>query len=496
MKLASVLAGILVLAVASNEGRVAVLHVFPGPDGPNPSDAPTVSADMMGGVSPKFLVGFNNGGISVLAKTDGRSMRPHQTLRQFWEAAFKNAGGELPGGPYDPRIFFDPLSSRWFAICDAWGPPPESDFEDRPGPTRHMLIGVSSDDDPTHPWKAVAFQAPGPVDNIKLALDKHGIYSAAAYGRTRPTVAAVAIPKADLLWRGEARPSLAHVNRLEVDGLERLGDHKLRGIEGMMPAFDLNPDKKLGDPVIFVNRYRTEVDGETIMQIRALSWTSATKAQLSEPTNIGLGTRYPVQPTTRGAQPPLQEGLFAPGLAAGEGRVVNAVVRGGSVWAIAATQINNRVGAFWVQIDLRASKLVQHGTLADPEADILFPSLNVDARGNLGVAMIRTLAAQGASTYVTGRLRTDPPNTLRPLLKVVEGRYAFFNKNTDLTKPGQGVPTSDYTTTVVDPSDSTLFWSYQMAATNDCTPKDANAGKYGTNWVAFRVEDSAGGRIR
>jgi hypothetical protein len=35
--------------------------------------------------------------------------------------------------------------------------------------------------------------------------------------------------------------------------------------------------------------------------------------------------------------------------------------------------VDNRTGAFWVQVDLKTMKLVQHGTLADPKADILFP---------------------------------------------------------------------------------------------------------------------------
>jgi hypothetical protein len=131
--------------------------------------------------------------------------------------------------------------------------------------------------------------------------------------------------------------------------------------------------------------------------------------------------------------------------------------------------------------------LRQHGTLSDPGADILFPSLSVDAKGNLGMAMIRTSAAEPASTYVTGRGHLDPPNTLRPLTRAVAGRYVFFQKTTDLTKPGQSAPNSDYSTTVADPFSPTMFWSYQLAATNDCMPPDTNGGRYGTNWVAFRV---------
>ena len=487
MRAAGLLAAGL-LALGAAPAPVSVVHVFRGQDGPNPPDAPVASADMMGGVSDRYLVGLINGGFTVRSKRDGKELQPYRTLRQFWEAAYGNSRGVLPGNPYDPRILFDPASSRWFALCDAWGDPPDSQFPDRPGPTQYMLIAVSSDDDPRHPWKAVHLEAPGPVDNIKLGVDARGVYSSAGYSRPELAALVVAVPKADLLWRGETRPSVAHVNWAKAATVRRLEDHKLDGAEGLFPALDLKGGRSAERPVIFINRYRSEVGGETIMQVRKLTWTLPHTAVLSEPVNVGLGVRHAVQPTMRGVQPPLPSGLFSPGLNAGEGRVVNAVVRHGSVWAIAATQVGERVGAFWVEIDLASMKLRQHGTLGDTGADLLFPSLSVDAEGNLGIAMTRTSVTEPASTYVTGRRRTDPPNTLRPLTRAVAGRYVFFQKKTDLTKPGQPGGTSDYSTTVVDPSDRTLFWSYQLAATNDGMPPETNAGKYGTNWVAFRVK--------
>jgi hypothetical protein len=39
----------------------------------------------------------------------------------------------------------------------------------------------------------------------------------------------------------------------------------------------------------------------------------------------------------------------------------------------------------------------------------------------------------------------------------------------------------------VDPSEPTLFWTYQVVTTNDCMPVEKNGGKFGTAFVAFRV---------
>jgi hypothetical protein len=179
--------------------QVEVVHVFPGPNGPNPPDAGQLSAEMMGGVGPRHLVGFTNGGVSIRNKADGKEVVPFQTQREFWNAAFKNTGAELQGKPYDPRIFFDPLTNRWFALADSW----------LNAPSNHMLIGISTDADPTHPWKAVDLEARVPVDNIKLGLDKNGFYSAETGGvrGDKPLAAVLAIPKADLLWKGDGKPN-------------------------------------------------------------------------------------------------------------------------------------------------------------------------------------------------------------------------------------------------------------------------------------------------
>ncbi|MBE3123544.1 MAG: hypothetical protein IMZ65_01940 [Planctomycetes bacterium] len=476
---------LLAASIPMAAAQVTVVRTFPGMDGPNPPPITPLSSDMMGGVSPKYLVGFINAGFSVRLKIDGRDVQPVQTLHEFWAAAFKNAGRELYGTPYDPRIFYDPLSSRWFATSDSV----VDDGKAMHG-TSHMLLAVSQDDDPTHPWKAVDTQATILVDNIKLGLDKNGVYLTALAAITDKAIPMIAIPKTDLLWTGTGVPSLAHLNYFETPKTPAdpaRGTHGSRGDEGMIPAFDLNPHKKLGDPMIFINRFQAEWAGETAMQIRKVTWTSPTKATMTGPVSVGLGVTH-TAPTTQAMQPPLpQKGLVSPPIRPGGGRLVNAVVSRGSVWAIAATDVNHRTGAFWVEIDLRTMKLVQHGTVGDPAADIVFASLNVDVNGNLGMAMNRSSASDYLSIYVTGRLASDPPNTLRPLVKAVEGRYVFIPKAWNLSSPGNGTGYMDFSTVVVDPSDPTLFWTYQEVPTHDCMPVETNGGKFGTAFVAFRV---------
>ncbi len=472
---------VALLAQAAGSGVVRVTHTFPSLSGPNPADAGSTSADLSGGVSDRHLVTFINGGFSVLAKADGREVQPHQTQMQFWTAAFENAGDQVMGKPYDPRISYDPMTRRWFAAAN----------ENINGLSHMILFAVSEDANPTHRWKAVRYEAPVSVDNCKLAIDRFGVYSTALAGSRDPAeiphVPVIAIPKEDLLWKGDGKPSLEHLNLFEVIGVPRMSDRKYNGTEGMVPAYDWDAHKSRSTPVYYVNRFRKEVDGETFLQIRKLTWISPAKATFSDAAEIGLGEHYSVQPTSLGVQPPLGDNLHSPGIRAGEARIVNAIVRNGRLYTIAAAQMGERTGAFWVEIDLATMKLLQHGTLADPDLDILFPSINVDRNGNIGIGMSATSATVYPSAYVTGRLKSDPPNTLRPLVRAVEGKYVHLRKRTDVTKPDQGESWSDYSMVILDPVDQTTFWTLQEATTNPTMPQEQNADRYGTHWVTWRV---------
>jgi hypothetical protein len=164
-----VAACVFAASVLGAAAQVTVVRTFPGQSGPNPAPNEALSSDMSFAVSPQYLVGFINAGFSVHSKMDGRELQAPQTLDQFWSAAFKNAGGQLANDPYDPRMFYDPLSSRWVATSNTHKRV-AAKGEDRH--TLDMLIAVSTDDNPMHPWKAVAYEVRNSdifVDNNKLA---------------------------------------------------------------------------------------------------------------------------------------------------------------------------------------------------------------------------------------------------------------------------------------------------------------------------------------
>ena len=104
------------------------------------------------------------------------------------------------------------------------------------------------------------------------------------------------------------------------------------------------------------------------------------------------------------------------------------------------------------------------------------PTLAVDANGNIGLGCTRTSAKEYPSVYVMIHAANDPPNTMRPAVLAAKGTTAFRSNRA----AKYGLPWGSYSSTCVDPSDPTIFWTYQEYATS------SNPGHYATCWVAFK----------
>ncbi len=97
-----------------------------------------IPPDTMGAVGTTQYVQLLNGSFSVYNKATGALAAPRVTDSTFWAAA----GGSTTGG--DPRVLFDPVSSRWLAVgFNASG--------------SGLNIGVSQTADALGSWKAATF---------------------------------------------------------------------------------------------------------------------------------------------------------------------------------------------------------------------------------------------------------------------------------------------------------------------------------------------------
>jgi hypothetical protein len=150
-----------------------------------------------------------------------------------------------------------------------------------------------------------------------------------------------------------------------------------------------------------------------------------------------------------------------------DSRLLNAVYRTGSLWTAQAIGVNfgsGNVSAIrWVQIDVSSWPstvgLTQDSTFGANGIWYFYPAVMVDGLNNLAVVFARSSPSEFGSASYTGRLGTDPPNTLQPsaLLKAGTANYQLLDSTGD-NRWG------DYYGIALDPSDGS-FWALGEYAT-------------------------------
>src|SRR5262249_8366753 len=146
------------------------------------------------------------------------------------------------------------------------------------------------------------------------------------------------------------------------------------------------------------------------------------------------------------------------GLNSGDVRVLNAVFRGGSVWAVLTTAHNwgesvNRTASPWFQMKATNGALVQQGMYAGKGLHYCYPAARPDSNGNMIMVCCRSGTSEYASVRYTGRKSTDPLGQLQAsaLLKAGLGNSQRID--------GQGRNRwGDYAGIAVDPADPRQVW--------------------------------------
>jgi hypothetical protein len=115
------------------------------------------------------------------------------------------------------------------------------------------------------------------------------------------------------------------------------------------------------------------------------------------------------------------------------------------------SSVGSDAAAAWVEISTSGSspQLVQQGTIhPGTGVDTYFPAVSVDSSGDLGVVYNESSSSEYVSLYITGRLASDPKNTLEPASLAKAGNAAL--------NPGRA---GDNNGIALDPSSSNTFWA-------------------------------------
>lgn len=433
-----------------------ILISFPGASGPGYKPVP----DTTGAVGPNHVVDFADSSFMAHDKTTGRVVQ-QMTMSNFWMSV-QPSNTFILTKPNDPRMLYDTLSGRWFASC----------AEDS---TQHRLyLAVSASSDPTGLWNGVETPFRSPDFGFRMGVDRNGFYGCwwnfqYTNRNTHLMMDGCAIPKADMI--APNGPDLSHINMFTNFEVESF------------PATDLNPNKRMSDPEIFLHKQfpaDTKTGAITCLCMYKINWRSPTVATMSAAQLIPFSRAYWGPNGASGDNEARQPAPGSP-LRADEGRrTISVFAFGGRVLGCngAKNTPASRPGILWYDVRISDGVLLQEGLVDDPVLDYTHPSLAVDMDGNIGLGCTSTSTNEFPSVCIMVHGAADPPGTMRPPVIAASGATYFRNAKFK----DKALPWGNYSATCIDPSDPKRFWTYQEYANS------ANDGQWSTAWASFRLD--------
>ena len=399
-------------------------------------DSAATPPDSNGVIGPAHFVEFINGRFAVFDKLTGVKALTITDLN-FW----KNAGVTFTSNlrTTDPRVLYDPASSRWFAS--------QVDFDPSVQASNRFLIAVSATADPTGAWNAFAFAA-DPVDGNfadfpTLGLDANGVYLAGdmfdpsgnGIGSTL-----VAIPKSDLLANP---PTIDRRRSFGIMGYDTYG-------EVLQPTVSLGATAG-GEAILAVE----SGGNDFVPHSHLVTFTvqnAATPDQISEgdPVKVSIPAyTVPINPPQPSGQSTLDDG---------DARLGSLVYRVGDLlYAVHGLEVSKRAAIQWFVLNANDFSVVQTGLITDPSLDLFYPSIAANAAG---VAVIGCNASSRTSFISCNAYVGETVNGVltfgsRQALKTASVSYSVIDSD-GVSRWG------DYSATSVDPKDPTHFWTIQM----------------------------------
>jgi hypothetical protein len=394
-----------------------------------------VPPDNSGGVGPNHVVQLINGAFAVYDKTTGLPSQAFISGRQFWKNAGIDPGPGIANlGVFNQRVLYDPASGRWLAAALT------GESVDN-----NVLLARSDTADPTGHWTAVEFlgNAGGDgkfVDYTRLGVDANGVYistdnfNSSAGGSD--SISVFSVPKADLL---APIPTLANLSRFDaIDG----GEYG----RVIQPVINFGPSTG-HEPLLGTSLASTDVS-----LFRAnITGAAAAGATLSPGSMISVA---PYTDPPRGAQPDGTRVLQ--NLDARFG--ANAYQVGHIIYAANAVKVGNNSGVHWVMIDDQSNVVIQEGTLSDPNFDYYQPAISANANGDIVISFNRSGFGPDGNISIfaaVGKTVGGVTTFGNPILLKASTVGNYHNTSNRW---------GDYTTTIVDPSDPNVFWTFQEYA--------------------------------
>lgn len=349
----------------------------------------------------------------------------------------------------DPRATYDPFIRRWIVVCSC-----SADY-----------LMVSRDKDATGRWKGVVLTGAAGDLTMFPGRDKNGVYISEFQPKLNSQY--IALPSTDVMWRGA---------KIYLDHEMHITDRPYE----MRPAIDSNPDKAAGDPEYFVARSGPPQNGTDVafdLLVDQIRWSGKT-ASAGEPVAVSSGFLYnkpvsvsqPSGPDIRGNE---SHRVFSVYQYAGR---LYAVVGSGPCTSGCGDQgSDNNDLFFWFELDPTAMAIIQKAKVSSSSLSYLFPTLALDAAGNLAIGLSAGSKNQPMSAYLFSHLQKSAQGRVHgPVLA-----YAGAGSYSCRTNP---VGWGTYSATVQDGSDPRKLWTAleYAGSSSPCVWK--------TRVIAFEIE--------
>jgi hypothetical protein len=327
-----------------------------------------------GWIGPDHFVEIVNGHYKVFNKASG-GLDVSMADLDFWSSAGVTLDANVRVS--DPRVVYDPLSARWFTT--AMDVANSNDF-----PENRFLLAVSKTSNPLDGWAGIKFD-PDPDGNHfsdypRLGIDANGVYFAANLftlgGTSLVGEIALSVPKVDLLG---VTPSLANLSSFSILS-------STRGVS-LQPALNFD-GTSTGEHLLAA---RTLTFGSTLLG------STITNAATPQAT-IEPGVVVSVPPYSKKQAATQPDGSASLNL--NDVRFASAVYEVGGVLFAAHHVVSGAHSAVrWYRIDAATLTLLETGLIADPNADLFFPSIAANKDGVTVIGFNKSSTTEFASSY-------------------------------------------------------------------------------------------------
>ncbi|MCA9199636.1 MAG: hypothetical protein KDA87_18975, partial [Planctomycetales bacterium] len=133
------------------------------------------------------------------------------------------------------------------------------------------------------------------------------------------------------------------------------------------------------------------------------------------------------------------------------------IQQGNSIWAAQSVRQNNRAAVRWFELDAASGQVLQSGIIADPIRSYYYPSIAVNANGDVVIGFTGSSPIEYASAYVASGTTIAGATSFQTPIPLFAGN-ATYERFDSSGRNRWG----DYSTTVLDPHDSGSFWTFQL----------------------------------